>query len=214
MHSIGFFFKRVIDIFFSLFVIVFGIPFYLLIAVMIKLSSPGPVLFVQERIGQHGKKFRFYKFRTMTQDNDDEAHRNFTENFIKGKLMENNCCQGHRPMFKISKDPRVTSVGRFLRKTSLDELPQFLNILKGEMSIVGPRPPLPYELKHYKEWHKKRLLAKPGLTGFWQVNGRSTVPFDEMVMLDLYYYENWSLLLDLKIILRTVPVMLMGSGGC
>lgn len=212
-NSLGFFFKRAIDIVFSLFVIVFGFPFYLLIAAMIKLSSPGPVLFIQERIGQNGKRFKFYKFRTMTQDNNDEAHRNFTENFIKGKLMESGCCQGHQPMFKIAKDPRVTSVGRFLRRTSLDELPQFLNVLKGEMSIVGPRPPLPYEIAHYKEWHKKRLLAKPGLTGFWQVNGRSTVPFDEMVMLDLYYYENWSLLLDLKIILRTVPVMLMGSGG-
>jgi exopolysaccharide biosynthesis polyprenyl glycosylphosphotransferase len=213
VSSLGFFFKRLIDIVFSIVVIVFGFPFYLLIAAMIKLSSPGPVLFVQKRVGQNGKLFKFYKFRTMTQDNDDEVHRNFTENFIKGKVMESGCCQGKQPAFKIAKDPRVTSVGKFLRRTSLDELPQFLNVLKGEMSLVGPRPPLPYELTHYKEWHKKRLLAKPGLTGYWQINGRSAVPFDEMVMLDLYYYEHWSLLLDLKIIFGTVPVMLKGSGG-
>ncbi|MFH1755294.1 MAG: sugar transferase [Candidatus Latescibacterota bacterium] len=213
VNSLGFFFKRVIDVAFSIFVIIFGLPFYMLIAAMIKLSSTGPVLFVQERVGQNGKNFKFYKFRTMTEGNNDDAHRDFTENFIKGKVMESGCCQGHRPVFKIAEDPRITSVGRFLRKTSLDEFPQFINVLKGEMSLVGPRPPLPYELKHYREWHKKRLLAKPGLTGLWQVNGRSTVPFDEMVALDLIYYENWSLLLDLKIILRTVPVMLIGSGG-
>jgi exopolysaccharide biosynthesis polyprenyl glycosylphosphotransferase len=207
--------KRMIDIVFSAFVIVFGFPFFLLIAAMIKLSSPGPVLFTQQRVGQFGKEFKFYKFRTMAEGNDDRAHREFTKSFINGKMSENGGSngKGDKPIFKIAGDPRVTTFGRFLRRTSLDELPQFLNVLKGEMSIVGPRPPLPYELSHYKEWHKKRLLAKPGLTGLWQVSGRSTVTFDEMVKLDLHYFENWSLLLDLKIILRTVPVMLIGSGG-
>ena len=211
--SFGLLLKRVIDVVFAAFVIVFGFPFYMMIAALIKLNSSGPVLFVQERVGHGGKKFKFYKFRTMTVDNNDEAHRNFTENFIKGRVMDNGSSQGDREVFKIAEDPRVTSVGKFLRKTSLDELPQFINVLRGEMSLVGPRPPIDYEINHYQEWHKKRLLAKPGLTGLWQVSGRSSVPFDEMVMLDLYYYENWSLLLDLKIILRTVSVMLIGSGG-
>jgi lipopolysaccharide/colanic/teichoic acid biosynthesis glycosyltransferase len=121
--------------------------------------------------------------------------------------------EGDRRVFKLQNDPRVTSIGRFLRKTSLDELPQFINVLHGEMTLVGPRPPLSYELAHYKEWHRGRLVVKPGLTGLWQVSGRSTVPFDEMVMLDLYYIENWSLALDMKIIARTVPVMLFGLGG-
>jgi lipopolysaccharide/colanic/teichoic acid biosynthesis glycosyltransferase len=116
-------------------------------------------------------------------------------------------------VFKLKNDPRVTSIGRFLRRSSLDELPQFINVLRGEMTLVGPRPPLAYELALYKEWHRGRLGAKPGLTGLWQVSGRSTVPFDEMVMLDLYYIENWSLALDMKIILRTVPVMVFGLGG-
>lgn len=203
--------KRVVDIAFSIAVMVFGLPFYLLLALFIKLTSEGPVLFVQERAGVEGKPFRLYKFRTMVQNNDDSHHRSFAADFIKGEMSSDN---GGKPrVFKITKDPRVTSIGRFLRKTSLDELPQFINVLKGEMSLVGPRPPLSYELDHYQEWHKKRLNVKPGLTGLWQVSGRSTVPFDEMVMLDLYYIENWSLLLDAKIIARTLPVMFWGSGA-
>jgi lipopolysaccharide/colanic/teichoic acid biosynthesis glycosyltransferase len=206
--------KRFIDVGFSAFVLIFGFPFFLLIAVLIKLTSSGSVLHVQDRVGLNGRQFRFYKFRTMMAGSDDELHRDFTKNFINGKVMENGSSnREEKPLFKIAKDPRVTSMGRFLRRTSLDELPQFINVLRGEMSIVGPRPPLRYELSHYKEWHKKRLLVKPGLTGLWQVSGRSTVPFDEMVTLDLYYIRNWSLLFDLKIILRTVPVMLKGSGG-
>ncbi|NIM19405.1 MAG: hypothetical protein GTO51_03385 [Candidatus Latescibacteria bacterium] len=212
-HLFGKAIKRIVDFAFSLFVVLFGFPFYMLIALMIKLSSPGPVLYVQKRVGLNSKVFKFYKFRTMTDGNNDETHRNFTENFIKGKVIENGCTRNGKPVFKIAEDPRITAVGRFLRRTSLDELPQFINVLKGEMSIVGPRPPLSYEVAHYKEWHKKRLLAKPGITGLWQVSERSTVPFDEMVKLDLKYLEDWSLLLDFKIILRTVPVMLMGSGG-
>jgi lipopolysaccharide/colanic/teichoic acid biosynthesis glycosyltransferase len=201
--------KRAIDVVFAAAVIFLGFPFYLLIAALIKLTSEGPVLFVQERVGQNGRPFKFFKFRTMMVDNSDVVHRSFAENFIKGKVMED-CDEG---VYKLRRDPRVTSIGRFLRRSSLDELPQFLNVLKGEMTLVGPRPPLAYELTHYKEWHKGRLNAKPGLTGLWQVSGRSSVTFDEMVMLDLYYIDNWSLLLDLKIILRTVPVMIFGYGG-
>jgi len=201
--------KRIIDVIFSSVVIVLGLPFYLLIAALIKLTSEGPVLFVQERIGKDGQPFKFYKFRTMMVDNNDVVHRSFAENFIKGLVMDD-CDDG---VYKLRRDPRVTSIGRFLRRSSLDELPQFINVLKGEMTIVGPRPPLTYELAHYKEWHKGRLTTKPGLTGLWQVSGRSSVTFDEMVMLDLYYIDNWSLLLDLKIILRTIPVMIFGYGG-
>ena len=201
--------KRLLDIIFATVVIVLGLPFNLLVAALIKLTSEGPVLFVQERLGKDGVPFRFYKFRTMMVSNCDSDHRNFAENFIKGKMMED-CDDG---VFKMKADPRVTSIGRFLRRSSLDELPQFLNVLKGEMTLVGPRPPLTYELSHYKEWHKARLLVKPGLTGLWQVSGRSQVTFDEMVMLDLYYIDNWSLPLDIKIILRTIPVMLFGYGG-
>jgi lipopolysaccharide/colanic/teichoic acid biosynthesis glycosyltransferase len=210
---VGMAFKRLVDVAFSLFVIIFGFPFYMLIAALIKLTSEGSVFFVQNRIGKHEMPFKMYKFRTMTVGNSDGAHRDFAKDFING----NNSGQvdkstGQR-MFKMTSDPRVTSIGRFLRRTSLDELPQFLNVLKGEMTLVGPRPPLAYELPHYQEWHKKRLAVKPGLTGLWQVSGRSTVPFDEMVKLDINYIENWSFLLDLKIILRTIPVMLFGCGG-
>jgi len=203
--------KRIFDVVFTMAVAILGLPFYLLIAALIKLTSEGPVLFVQERVGQDGHVFRFYKFRTMVVDNSDHQHRSFAEDFIKGRLM--NAEEGDHPVFKMQNDPRVTAIGRLLRKTSLDELPQFINVLRGEMTLVGPRPPLSYELAHYKEWHRGRLAVKPGLTGLWQVSGRSTVPFDEMVMLDLYYIENWSLALDMKIILRTVPVMLFGLGG-
>ncbi|HEX6791977.1 MAG TPA: sugar transferase [Candidatus Krumholzibacteria bacterium] len=203
--------KRAFDVIFTLALAVLGLPFYLLIAALIKLTSEGPVLFVQERVGQDGRVFRFYKFRTMLVHASDHQHRSFAEDFIKGRLMTEE--SGDRKVFKLQNDPRITSIGRFLRKTSLDELPQFINVLRGEMTLVGPRPPLAYELAHYKEWHRGRLAVKPGLTGLWQVSGRSTVPFDEMVMLDLYYIENWSLALDVKIIVRTVPVMLFGLGG-
>jgi len=204
--------KRLFDITFSLGVMIFGLPFYTLIAALIKLTSEGPVLFVQDRVGRDSRPFKFYKFRTMVVDNSDTQHRSFAEDFIKGRLMSESD-EGDKRVFKLQNDPRVTSIGRFLRKTSLDELPQFINVMRGEMTLVGPRPALAYELAHYKEWHRGRLVVKPGLTGLWQVSGRSTVPFDEMVMLDLYYIENWSMALDMKIVLRTVPVMLFGLGG-
>jgi len=207
------FFKRLIDIFASVLVVVVGFPFFLAIALLIKLTSKGPVFFSQQRIGERGDVFTLYKFRTMRQDADDSIHREFTRSFIEGRMSNSSLDEKAPSIYKLADDPRVTSVGNFLRKTSLDELPQFINILRGEMTIVGPRPPLQYELEYYEEWHKFRLKVKPGLTGLWQVSGRSSVPFNEMVKLDLYYIEHWSLLLDLKIMLRTIPVMLFGSGG-
>jgi lipopolysaccharide/colanic/teichoic acid biosynthesis glycosyltransferase len=194
-------------------------PLFLVIAALIKLTSPGPVLFVQERVGRGGRAFRCYKFRTMRHNSDDSVHREFTRNFIRGNGSSGN---GHRAappephaggIYKLTRDPRVTGIGALLRRTSLDELPQLLNVLRGEMSLVGPRPPVLYELEHYQEWHKRRLLAKPGITGLWQVSGRSSVPFDEMVLLDLYYIDHRSTLLDLWIMARTLPVMIKGEGA-
>jgi exopolysaccharide biosynthesis polyprenyl glycosylphosphotransferase len=205
--------KRLIDVSAALFVVLVGFPFFLVIALLIKLTSRGPIFFSQQRVGEEGSIFTLYKFRTMRQDADDSIHREFTRNFIEGRMSNSSLDEKAPSVYKLAHDPRVTSIGNFLRKTSLDELPQFINILKGEMTIVGPRPPLQYELEHYEEWHKLRLHVKPGLTGLWQVSGRSSVPFNEMVKLDLYYIEHWSLLLDLKIMLRTIPVMLFGSGG-
>lgn len=205
--------KRTLDLTASLLVLVIGFPFFLAIALLIRLTSKGPVFFRQERIGEHGQCFTLFKFRTMRTDCDDAPHREFARNFILGRMQDSSLDDRESSVYKLTKDPRITAVGSFLRKTSLDELPQFINILKGEMSIVGPRPPLSYEYDCYEDWHKLRLTVKPGLTGLWQVSGRSTVPFHEMVMLDLYYIENWTMLLDIKIMLRTVPVMLTGAGG-
>jgi len=205
--------KRLIDIFAALFVIVLGFPFFLAIAALIRLTSSGPIFFRQQRVGEEGRHFTLFKFRTMRQGCDDSIHREFTRSFIEGRMQNSTLDEKAPSVYKLTNDPRITGVGNFLRKTSLDELPQFINILRGEMTIVGPRPPLHYELEHYEEWHKLRLTVRPGLTGLWQVSGRSSVSFNEMVKLDLYYIEHWSLLMDLKIMLRTVPVMLFGSGG-
>jgi lipopolysaccharide/colanic/teichoic acid biosynthesis glycosyltransferase len=159
-----------------------------------------------------GRIFLCYKFRTMLADADDSLHREVYRRNISGVAGANDG-NSERPIYgKLAEDPRVTRVGRWLRRTSLDEVPQFINVLRGEMSVVGPRPPIPYEVQSYDLWHRKRLDMKPGVTGLWQVSGRNRLPFAEMVRLDLYYIENWSLLLDLKIILRTVFVMLRGDG--
>ncbi len=205
--------KRLIDVFASIFVIVVGFPFFLAIAALIRLTSSGPIFFRQQRVGERGHHFTLFKFRTMREGCDDSIHREFTRSFIQGRMSNSTLDEKAPSVYKLTNDPRITGVGNFLRKTSLDELPQFINILRGEMTIVGPRPPLAYELEHYEEWHKLRLTVRPGLTGLWQVSGRSNVTFNEMVKLDLYYIEHWSLLMDLKIMLRTVPVMLFGSGG-
>ena len=157
-----------------------------------------------------GRVFLFYKFRTMHPDADDGSHREFQRRYIAGQADVKLAGDG-RPVYKLQADPRITRVGRWLRRLSLDELPQLLNVLRGDMSLVGPRPPIPYEVESYELWHRKRLDMKPGMTGLWQVSGRNRLPFDEMVRLDLFYIENWSLLLDLKIILKTLPVMLRGD---
>ena len=203
--------KRTFDISVSALVVVVLLPFWLLIALLIKLDSKGPVFYTQERVGMDGRLFLLYKFRTMVMGADSELHREYQRAFIAGRA-EANLGNEHKPTYKLLADPRITRVGRFLRRTSLDEVPQLLNVLLGEMSIVGPRPPIPYEVEAYELWHRKRLDMKPGLTGLWQVSGRNRLPFEEMVRLDLFYIENWSLLLDLKIILRTGFVMIGREG--
>ncbi len=174
----------------------------LVIAVVVKLSSPGPILVRQERVGRFGRRFTFYKFRSMRQDAEE----------VRDELEPAN--NHDTPMlFKIRRDPRVTRFGGFIRRTSLDELPNLFNVLRGEMSIVGPRPPLPREVAHYEPRHMQRLAAKPGITGLWQIRGRSELAFDAMVSLDLEYIERWSLWLDLKILLQTPFVVASGRGA-
>jgi exopolysaccharide biosynthesis polyprenyl glycosylphosphotransferase len=185
-------------------------PLWIMIALLIKLDSRGPIFYKQERVGMDGRIFLFYKFRSMRAGADDARHREFQERYIKG-LPDSNLGDEGRPAYKLRTDDRVTRLGRALRKTSLDELPQLFNVLRGDMSVVGPRPPIPYEVESYELWHRKRLDMKPGITGLWQVSGRNRLPFDEMVRMDLYYIENWSLLLDMKIILQTLPVMWRGE---
>ncbi|MFB3909318.1 MAG: sugar transferase [Candidatus Eisenbacteria bacterium] len=191
------------------------LPFLLAVAAAIKLSSPGPVLFKQTRIGKGGQPFTFYKFRSMvvTQSpEEDEEHQRYLEEFIKNRAPAGVDLSG-RKIYKLTDDPRITGVGRLLRRMSLDELPQLWNVLRGEMSLVGPRPCLPFEYDLYEEWQQRRLDVTPGMTGLWQVTGRSYVTFEDMVLLDLFYIGNWSLTLDSKLLLRTVPVILFGKGG-
>ncbi len=193
--------RRVLDFSGSLFLLLFLAPVFLLIALLIRMDSSGPVLYRQVRCGLNGRKFTFYKFRSMVQG--AEA--------MKSDLETHNLMNG--PAFKMKNDPRVTRVGRFLRKTSLDELPQLINVLRGDMSFVGPRPPLPEEVEKYEGWQRRRLSMKPGITGLWQVSGRNAIDFREWMKLDLEYIDNWSLWLDLKILLKTIPVVLMGKGA-
>jgi exopolysaccharide biosynthesis polyprenyl glycosylphosphotransferase len=187
------------------------LPLFLAIALLIKLDSRGPVLFAQVRIGKNGRPFKFYKFRSMQVGSDNDEERMQTAvSFIKSKTKvrpEENLST------KIVNEDRITRVGRLLRKTSLDELPQLFNVLRGDMSLVGPRPCLPYEWENYEEWHKRRLSVMPGCTGMWQVAGRSVVGFEDMVILDLYYIQNASLLLDFSLLIRTLPIMLLGEGA-
>ena len=193
--------KRVVDAMVSAILLTLLSPLFLIIALAVRLDSPGSAIFRQSRTGRDGKEFTVYKFRTMVQRAEEQReglnHRN----------------EAIGPLFKIRNDPRRTTVGGFLRRLSLDELPQLYNVLRGEMSLVGPRPALPSEVEEYRPWHSRRLEVSPGLTGLWQVSGRSDLAFDEMVLLDLYYVENWSLLLDLKIILRTIPALVVGRGA-
>lgn len=211
--------KRMLDIAGSLALLLALSPVLLLIAMAIKLTSNGPVLFRQKRIGKNGAPFTFLKFRSMYVNNDASQHQEYVRQLIAGQAAKqptngNGNGNGHG-IFKLTNDPRITWVGGFLRRTSLDELPQFLNVLRGEMSLVGPRPPVPYEVEEYATWHRRRLLeAKPGITGLWQVQGRSRVAFDDMVRLDLQYARDCSPWLDFKILLQTPKAVIAGDGAC
>ncbi len=207
--------KRTIDVLGSLTALLLALPLLAAIALAIKTTSRGPILFKQERVGRFGRRFTFLKFRSMYVENDDSIHRDFVARLIAGGETEaTNGSEDKKALFKIKNDPRVTRIGRILRRTSLDELPQLLNVLGGEMSLVGPRPPIPYEYECYNTWHRRRLLTvKPGITGLWQIGGRSRVTFDEMVRLDLRYAETWSVLLDLKILLKTPAAVFSGDGA-
>jgi len=207
------FVKRLSDIIISAIALLIVAPVWFVIAIMIKLDSRGPVMFRQERVGMDGRIFLCYKFRTMSVDADENVHREAYQKNIGGEI-EANSGDDRDPLFgKVKDDPRVTRFGRQLRRSSFDELPQFLNVLKGDMSVVGPRPPIAYEVEEYDIWHRKRLDMKPGITGLWQVSGRSRLTFEEMVKIDLYYIENWSIWLDLKIILLTLPAIVRGEGA-
>src|SRR5688572_2924561 len=207
------FVKRASDIAISLPAIVLLTPLWLVVSLLIKRGSKGPVMFRQERVGMDGRIFLCYKFRTMHEGADETVHRKAYRKNIDGDL-DANAGDHDAPVFgKVKDDPRVTPTGRWLRRSSLDELPQLFNVLKGDMSIVGPRPPIPYEVEEYEVWHRKRLDMKPGITGLWQVSGRNRLTFEEMVQTDLYYIENWSLWLDLKIILLTLPAVWRGDGA-
>ncbi|SNB46143.1 sugar transferase [Geobacter sp. DSM 9736] len=203
--------KRLMDITGSIVGIILFLPFFLGIPLLIKLTSRGPVLFRQERIGQFGRKFTFLKFRSMYVNSDDRIHREYISQLMAGKSYGK---EGEGKVFKITNDPRITPLGRFLRKTSLDELPQFFNVLAGQMSLVGPRPPILYEFKDYDVWHRNRLMKrKPGITGLWQVKGRSLTTFDGMVRMDLKYIREWSLWLDIRILLETPLAVLKCRGA-
>jgi lipopolysaccharide/colanic/teichoic acid biosynthesis glycosyltransferase len=207
--------KRMIDIVGSCALLIICLPLFLLIAVLIKLTSRGPILFKQERVGQYGKRFTFLKFRSMTSGNDSTVHREYVIKLIANKGERQPAGNRDEGIYKLTNDYRITRLGMILRKTSMDELPQFINVLKGEMSLVGPRPPIPYELAVYQIWHRRRLLeVKPGITGLWQVSARSSVKFDDMVRLDLRYATTWTPWLDLKIILMTPIAVINGAGAC
>lgn len=206
--------KRALDIVAASLGLIIAAPFAAVISLLIKTSSPGPVLFKQERVGKDGELFMFYKFRSMRVGNDDSQHRQYIKLFIEGKEEELKKLHGGKKVYKITCDDRVTHVGKFLRRTSLDELPQLLNVLKGEMSMVGPRPHLGYEVDLYKDWHRRRLQGLPGITGWWQIHGRSRVPFDKAVEMDIWYLERQSLILDIRIMCRTVTKAIVGRGAC
>lgn len=206
--------KQVMDVIGSGSLLLLSLPLFLVIAIAIKLTSKGPVFFRQQRVGQYGRYFTFLKFRSMQTDNDQNIHREYTTKLIAGEI-EHKLATTNMGIYKLTHDRRITQLGKFLRRTSLDELPQLINVLKGDMSLVGPRPAIPYELAAYQTWHRRRVLeAKPGITGLWQVTGRSRVKFDEMVRLDLRYATSWSPWLDLRILMRTPRAVIEGTGAC
>jgi exopolysaccharide biosynthesis polyprenyl glycosylphosphotransferase len=195
--------KRLIDIVGSATALLLLSPLFLVVALLVKLGSAGPILFRQERLGEFGETFTFLKFRSMYANNDRKIHQEFMKRVIKGD--HDGRTEGEsKSVYKMTNDPRITKIGRILRRTSLDELPQFINVLRGDMSLVGPRPPIPYECQEYEPWHRRRVLeVKPGITGLWQIGGRSRVRFDDMVRLDLQYIRSWSLWLDIQILWQT-----------
>ncbi|HEX4998684.1 MAG TPA: sugar transferase, partial [Terriglobia bacterium] len=193
--------RRVMDVTVAGIAILVAAPFLLVSAILIKLTSPGPILFKQQRCGLNGRVFTMYKLRSMVDNAEQQRLELEAINEMDG------------PVFKSSRDPRITPVGRILRRWSIDEFPQLLNVLRGDMSIVGPRPPLPQEVARYERWQRRRLSMKPGITCLWQVSGRNEVSFQDWMKLDLRYIDNWSLLLDLKILLKTVPVVIWGRGA-
>lgn len=202
--------KRSLDVAGSAVALLVFSPLFAVIAAAIKLSSKGPVLFRQQRVGQYGQPFEFLKFRSMRPGNHHAIHQEFVKELIAGGTAAGDA----KPVYKMTNDPRITPIGRFLRRTSLDELPQFFNVLIGQMSLVGPRPPIPYEVECYETWHLRRLLiVKPGITGLWQVKGRSRTTFDEMVRLDLRYARTWSVWMDVQILLATPRAMVSGDGA-
>ena len=208
------FVKRAIDVTGSLSMLILLAPVFLAIALAVKLTSKGPVFFRQRRVGRYGKTFTFLKFRSMYVNNDSTIHKEFVTKLIASQTGGAQKQEAGSGVYKLTNDKRITNVGKFLRRTSLDELPQFINVLTGEMSLVGPRPPIPYELAAYQTWHRRRLLGvKPGITGLWQVISRSTVQFDEMVRLDLRYASTWTPWLDFKILLRTPLAVIKGTGA-
>jgi exopolysaccharide biosynthesis polyprenyl glycosylphosphotransferase len=212
--KIGAWFKRALDIVGSAALLLALSPIMIVTAIAVRVTSPGAAIFKQQRLGRFGKSFQIYKFRSMSAKNDDKSHREYVAKLIQGNLAEINNGDAENPVYKMTRDPRITKVGHFIRKTSIDELPQLFNVFLGDMSLVGPRPPLRYEAEKYQVWHLRRILeVRPGITGLWQVIGRSTTSFDEMVRLDLRYIREWSFWMDLRILLETVRVVVMRSGG-
>ncbi|HEX2922959.1 MAG TPA: sugar transferase [Chloroflexota bacterium] len=201
--------KRAADVVLSAAALLVLSPVLLALAILIKLDSPGPVLFRQTRVGKDGKPFTFLKFRSMRPNADVSIHRDHVAALIAG----HDQAPADGKSAKLERDPRITGIGRVLRKTSIDELPQLINVLRGEMSLVGPRPPIPYEVELYEEWYKRRFEALPGITGWWQVMGRNRVSFDDAMKLDIYYVDHMSLWFDLRILVLTPFAVLTGNGA-
>jgi exopolysaccharide biosynthesis polyprenyl glycosylphosphotransferase len=203
--------KRVMDVIGSGAALLLLSPLFAVVALLVKLTSKGPVIYRQHRLGQFGETFELLKFRSMRVNSDSKIHQEFMKSIIAGKN-DGKTPDSDKPVYKMTNDPRITPIGAFLRRSSLDELPQFFNVLRGDMSLVGPRPPLAYEYEEYEIWHRRRVLeAKPGITGLWQVQGRSRVRFDDMVRLDLQYVRTWSLWLDIQILAKTPRAVLLGD---
>jgi exopolysaccharide biosynthesis polyprenyl glycosylphosphotransferase len=203
--------KRGLDVVLALVLLLCLVPILGFCSLLILLDSPGPIFYRQQRVGQNGRIFELLKFRSMRADASSDLHRHYVTTFIHGRAAR--ATDRGRQIFKLVHDPRITRVGHWLRRTSLDELPQLWNVLKGDMSLVGPRPPIPYELELYEPTHRARLNVKPGITGLWQVSGRNGTTFEEMVRMDLQYIEEASLILDLQILVKTIPVVVLQQGA-